>query len=139
MRRIIFLFMLGFAMTFYGQSKLTYGYDAAGNRIKREIVLTRAQDLGEDTEPQVYSEMLQKYSISISPNPIKELVTITISGLDKNSKGQIAMYNIGGQLIEKRDIVTTENTFDLSSQPNGIFLIQIRIDEQVTSWKIVKQ
>lgn len=56
-----------------GQSKIVYAYDAAGNRIRREIVMqtqkAKARQRVSDTERQSFSDMLNEHDIKIYPNP----------------------------------------------------------------------
>ena len=61
-----------------------------------------------------------------------------ITGLDK-AKGLISVYNIVGKLIEKTELSDNNQTFDLSAQPNGIYIMQIRIEDKISSWKIIKE
>ena len=63
---------------------------------------------------------------------------IKITGLDK-AKGLISIYNIVGKLIEKTELSDNNQTFDLSAQPNGIYIMQIRIEDKISSWKIIKE
>lgn len=73
MRKIFlyFCFMLLPAFVF-AQSKIGYAYDMAGNRIKREIVMSASQAMAkkQSFESQnFYSERLREHSVKIYPNP----------------------------------------------------------------------
>ena len=54
-------------------------------------------------------------------------------------KGFISIYNIVGKLIEKTELSGNNQIFDLSAQPNGIYIMQIRIEDKISSWKIIKE
>ena len=57
---------------------VSYAYDEAGNRVKREIVLqTRA---AEESTNESYSEMLNDRDIRIYPNPTEGQLTVEITG-----------------------------------------------------------
>ena len=85
-----------------------------------------------------YIEEMQSHEIKIYPNPTKGILNIKITGLDK-AKGFISIYNIVGKLIEKTELSGNNQIFDLSAQPNGIYIMQIRIEDKISSWKIIKE
>lgn len=94
--------------------------------------------LSEENEQVPYIEEMQSHEIKIYPNPTKGILNIKITGLDK-AKGLISVYNIVGKLIEKTELSDNNQTFDLSAQPNGIYIMQIRIEDKISSWKIIKE
>jgi len=140
MKRLLFIVLLFSAVTYvYAQNKIKYTYDSAGNRIKKEIVLSSTRSLlSEDDEQEPYIEEMQSHEIRIYPNPTKGILNIKITGVDKVN-GQISIYNIVGKLIEKAELSDNYQTFDLSAQPNGIYIMQIKIEDKVSSWKIIKE
>lgn len=123
----------------YAQQRIKYTYDESGNRIKKEIVLSSTRSLlSEDDEQEAYTEEIQSHQITIYPNPTKGLLNVKIAGLDKIN-GQISIYNMGGRLINQSDLSSSNQTFDLSDQPNGIYIMQIKLEDKVSSWKIIKE
>lgn len=140
MKRLLFIIlMLGCMVSAYTQNKIKYTYDESGNRIKKEIVLSSTRSLlSEDDEQEAYTEEIQSHQITIYPNPTKGLLNVKIAGLDKIN-GQISIYNMGGKLINQSDLSSSNQTFDLSDQPNGIYIMQIKLEDKVSSWKIIKE
>lgn len=140
MKRLLFIIlMLGCVALAYTQNKIKYTYDESGNRIKKEIVLSSTRSLlSEDDEQEAYTEEIQSHQIIIYPNPTKGLLNVKIAGLDKIN-GQISIYNMGGRLINQSDLSSSNQTFDLSDQPNGIYIMQIKLEDKVSSWKIIKE
>ncbi|WP_044269397.1 T9SS type A sorting domain-containing protein [Bacteroides timonensis] len=123
----------------HAQNKIKYTYDNAGNRIKKEIVLSSTRSiLSEEDEQAPYIEEMLNHEIKIYPNPTKGILNIKIAGQNKVN-GQISIYNIVGKLIEKTELSDSNQTFDLSAQPNGIYIMQIKIEDKVSSWKIIKE
>ena len=140
MKRLLFIIlMLGCVALAYTQNKIKYTYDESGNRIKKEIVLSSTRSLlSEDDEQEAYTEEIQSHQITIYPNPTKGLLNVKIAGLDKIN-GQISIYNMGGRLINQSDLSSSNQTFGLSDQPNGIYIMQIKLEDKVSSWKIIKE
>ena len=79
------------------QTIVNYTYDAAGNRIKREIVLSRSM---ENTEKPL-TETLSRKSISIYPNPTAGLLKISISGWETTDKCKFTIFSLKGALNQE--------------------------------------
>lgn len=82
-------------------------------------------------------------NISIFPNPTSDLVKVSLN-LIKASKVNYKLYDLNGKLINQLDdaklkygIINQE--VDLSQVSKGIYLLNISIDNKVTSVKIVKE
>lgn len=140
MKRLLFITLLLCAGSYIGaQNKIRYTYDNAGNRTKKEIVLTSTRStLSEEDEQKPYVEEMQNHEIKIYPNPTKGVLNIKILGPNE-IHGQISIYNIVGKLIEKVEMTSNEQSFDLSTNPKGIYIMQIMINDKVSSWKIIKE
>ena len=96
MRLIIsILFLLPLIVS--SQTIVNYTYDAAGNRIKREIVLSRSM---ENTEKPL-TETLSRKSISIYPNPTAGLLKISISGWETTDKCKFTIFSLKGALNQE--------------------------------------
>ena len=83
--------MLCISVDLYAQQSTSYHYDAAGNRIKREIIISKKQAVAAPkTKAPSYSDMLSDYQIRIAPNP---------------TKGPHPVLNLGGQVRENITIL----------------------------------
>jgi hypothetical protein len=78
----ICLTLLFFPLLSMAQSKIVYAYDAAGNCIRRKIIMqtpkakTRSQSF--DTEGHIFSDMLNEHDIKIYPNPTYGFLKVCI-------------------------------------------------------------
>lgn len=138
---LCFSFMLFPAFTF-AQSKIGYAYDMAGNRIKREIVISasRAMAKKQSFESQdFYSERLREHSVKIYPNPTQGNLRVSISGIGNSDKCHLGVYSIQGTQILAFDVNSDNANVDISNQPNGVYLLQITINGKSTTWKIIKK
>lgn len=123
----------------YGQNKIRYSYDNAGNRTKREIVLTRNEVMEDAGSVEPFSDMISEHEIQIYPNPTEGDLNISISNVSYDNQISIALYDMNGKLIRKENTATERVNINISDAPNGIYIMQIMIDEKVTTWKIIKK
>jgi hypothetical protein len=125
----------------YSQDKVTFGYDAAGNRISRVIDLNSlrsAQDTVPETE-EMYSELLSDIEIKIYPNPTDGLLKVEIYNMPDQQTAEIRLYNLSGNLITNLTAKDGTAEIDLSRQPTGIYLMRITAGEYQTEWRIIKK
>ena len=134
MRLIIsILFLLPLIVS--SQTIVNYTYDAAGNRIKREIVLSRSM---ENTEKPL-TETLSSKSISIYPNPTAGLLKISISGWETTDKCKFTIFSLKGALIQEIQVSSSVTEIDLSDESDGMYLLNIELNESKSAWKIIKK
>ena len=121
---------------------VSYTYDAAGNRIKREIVMSRQQSptrSAKTEEQESFSEMLAQKQIKIHPNPTSGLLKVEVLGLEPDDVCQLRLFTASGQQIINREATSSTTSLDISSRPNGVYLLRISIGKDETTWKIIKK
>lgn len=135
------LLLLLFPLLCHAQGSVGYSYDAAGNRISRTIILSRnmAKKQARTMKDKEYTDILSQRNISISPNPTKGMVKITITGLRVSDDCAMSVYTLKGQTLKTLSVSSEVTTIDLSGQPDGIYLLDITINGEKTSWKIIKK
>ena len=123
------------------QDKITFRYDAAGNRISRTIVIsprtTPVPD--EEEEPVVYTELFADIQLKIYPNPTDGLVKVEISNLPESQKAEIWLYAMTGKLITNIKNVSDIANINISNQPAGMYVMKIVAGKFQTEWKIIKK
>ena len=140
----------GFTIAVSKITGISYAYDAAGNRTKREITLdgTRSSVSEEDEEEIIFSETIdysvseeqQKAEVRIYPNPTQGRFAVEINNMPDDTQGQIYVLNDQGRLLERKDIRKERKIdFDLSREVAGIYILNIQIGETVSTWKIIKR
>ena len=96
----------------------------------------RAEDL---TTTNTYTVMLTLYtgiedlyeqSVHIYPNP-----TIGLVYINGAEDATVSIYNISGKLVKSHDLLNS-NSVDLSTFPNGIYLIKIQKDGMLLTKKV---
>ena len=123
------------------QDKVTYRYDAAGNRISRTIVLAprSAPAPAEDEQAAVYTEMLADIKLKIYPNPTDGLVKVEIQNLPEGRTADIWLYAMTGKLINTYKNVSSTVSINISNQPAGVYVMKITAGDYRTEWKIIKK
>jgi len=140
----------------------TYVNDLNGNRIKETVIYLRTtiqsltipldtvlkkDTLTRDTTvlpkygwqyPSVDSASGMK--ISIYPNPTHGILLVEIGGVDQLSNGNniIRAWDIQGKEVITIKPLNYYNTVDLSTQPNGVYVIGILVNGDNKTYKVIK-
>jgi len=148
------------------QTKWSYEYDNAGNRLSRTIDMTSPpptsppppqdsietiiEDLEnpiaaiQDTEnggeksQEIYTDTLSETLITIYPNPTMGLLTVKFSDLSQHAVSSLTLFDMHGRVITQQQSLSEENKLDISAQPTGTYIMQIAVGSEITSWKIIK-
>ncbi len=81
-------------------------------------------------------EQLQTPQLSIYPNPTTGPITIKNEELRMMN---VAVYDIYGKEVLKQEVGSQKYEVDLSTQPNGIYIVKVITDKQAITKKIIKQ
>lgn len=127
---------------------VTFGYDACGNRISREIVLppmTQPQT-APDAKPangrqvlEVSETEINNVRVVIAPNPNGGQFTVKISGMQPETDAVLYLHTNNGQLIVKKEELQAENKMDIRNRQNGTYILTLIINGRKESWKVIKQ
>ena len=85
------------------------------------------------------SDLIAEKAISIYPNPTQGILSVEIKGYTDEVQAEFRLTDFSGRTILSRKATTGFQTFDLSRQATGIYLLQIRINGESTVWKIIKK
>jgi hypothetical protein len=103
-----------------------YYYDSAGNRISRTPLMASSY------EP--IDTLIHFFKVDVGDKQ----VTIKSSGnnfevdmntWDDSDHGNISVFTTGGQKVKGEKIESVSTDVDLNSQPNGIYLISVAVNE----------
>jgi hypothetical protein len=146
----------GFTIAIAKVAGIEYSYDSSGNRTGRTIVLEKEVSVlfrsGTSEEPEeeiVFSEKLPYSSeienwevdIRIYPNPTEGRFMVKIDNAPAEEiAGEIYLLDMKGRLLEKRNIGSERNfDFDLSQEVAGVYILNIHLGKEVSTWKIIKK
>lgn len=135
-RILLFSFLLTCALLLKAQSKISFTYDASGNRTERVIVLTKSAV----ATPEVITDKSDElHEIKIYPNPTKGQIKLEISNSEKIKSCTITINTMSnGKLVMRKKATLPITDIDISTQQSGIYIMVIEIDGNYTSWKIIK-
>lgn len=137
MKRVnVFLFFVLFSLSLSAQKKVMYAYDAAGNRIKKEILFEQSQS---KSQVVACSDMLDEKEIKIYPNPTEGELRVEIFNELKKTEGIVTVHGNNGAMIYTTPIINGSASLDISSCPNGLYILHVKIGDCVSSWKIIER
>ena len=139
----LMLIMSSLSCTAYSQERVTYGYDAAGNRVRCEIFMlaprAKARLQSFSAEGVTYSDELDNHSVRIHQNEDEGILKVTVLGLDNSDKCSLGLYTTSGVMVAQTAIGSESVNVDISGQPAGIYMLRIALNDSSVTWKIVKK
>ncbi len=120
--------------------RILYNYDASGNRVlsTREITF-RSDSLAQDSDRLPRHHELSLNRITVYPNPTEGRLGVEITGPESLTGASITVYSSSGSVIYNDQEIEEMNEIDLTSYPNGIYILIISMpNDEVSSWKIIK-
>ena len=118
---------------------IRYDYDGAGNRLTRYIVMSPNRVAKSASIDEFLSDSLSERNIRIYPNPTQGLLRIRIDQLSEEDICSIRLFSLSGQQILVMPLQTTDTELNTSDQSNGIYILQILLNGEASSWKIIKE
>lgn len=111
---------------------IVFTYDNNGNRTSRSLQFQRV------TLPDSLNSIAQPLSYDLFPNPTPGVFSIDLKEQGKKTITHAILLNLNGVVIEEKDIEDNSTTFDLSNQPDGIYLLKIQSTDGHQTWKVIK-
>jgi len=134
-----FLLILSTGMA---QSKVSYAYDLAGNRISRKVVdmNSNPSHVKKDSDPtQVVTDQLGERKITVYPNPTRGALAIEITGGDAKDAIHLILFSAQGTQLQNTQATATVTPVNMSSYPGGWYILRVQAGAKSTEFKIVKQ
>lgn len=75
--------------------------------------------------------------VSLFPNPSTGLTTLSVDNASQYTDLRVNVYNAVGQLIYETPLTVDQISLDLSSYSKGIYFIEVRSNEAVTTKRLV--
>lgn len=130
---------MGFCVLSYRgfSQSVRFAYDEAGNRVKREIVISKQKAKTSTTDSnKIYYDMLDNVEVKVYPNPTKGNLKVGVSRADLTFTVQV--YSSAGQIV---GTYTSRNGYvdvNITNQPNGLYVLAVSMNGNKTTWKIIK-
>ena len=116
---------------------IAFNYDAIGNRILRDKA-TNAVMQSRSYEPVSTITKLPDITVSVYPNPVSDIMNVTISNYDILSDAELLIYNSYGVLLNKSRIYDSATQLNIAHMPTGLYFIKVRISDKVDTFNIIK-
>jgi hypothetical protein len=124
--------------------KAEYSYDNKGNRVLTNVVYLSKTIDPKTLEEKVdfESELESIITIRVYPNPTKGILLIEITSKSieqiQSPPSGIVLFDVSGKKLWETNSLKSMNTIDLSTFPNGIYMVQLRLAEKVKTYKVIK-
>lgn len=122
---------------------VNFNYDTDGNRTSRFISLgndREDRDMEADsTDIQHFTDLIDESEINIYPNPTSNSVFVNTTNPVEGNRLTATMLSPSGILLETKEIGTSPVEFDLSNMASGIYILELRSDTDLKTWKIIKR
>jgi hypothetical protein len=127
----------------YSQT-IYYHYDNAGNRTGRTIYLEDnkgSTSLKKKDVKEVFTDnTFKSQSIKIYPNPTRGLLSIEVPEDPENiAEIQIILTDTNGKVILNKTKAPLITEVNLSTKPNGLYILIMKKGVVTSKWKIIKQ
>ncbi len=137
-RSIIFSLLLLMTGTIAQADSISYSYDANGNRVTLLNNGMNRSNPTDETERKPGSESLGQHRITIYPNPTDGRISVEITGSGSLEESAITVYGIMGNMVYNDSEIDVENEIDLTTCPDGMYILVIKIGSDIGIWKIIK-
>jgi hypothetical protein len=139
---ILFSLLISTSVILKSQTTYEYVYDNAGNRVLRHIIVippAKSMQANKDSAALQENVALGEMQINVMPNPTVGRLQINITNLPENAEGGIIVWDLQSKELLRQEGIYANNPIDLSKQPKGIYLMQIRVGNKKSEWKVVKE
>lgn len=152
MRFLIYIIFLSFfGQNTYAQTveKIGFEYDAAGNRIRRFLIVEQCSycppngNPGRDSGPIVDSIVVgpnqQSLSIKVYPNPTDKDITVLVNGYEiLTEKPLLTMSDATGKTVLTRQLNSNNSLIDLSELTRGTYYLYVNTEYNKMTYKVIK-
>lgn len=148
LQKVFYLLLLWISLSqslFAQSSDISFGYDEMGNRVRRNVVTLKSahvdknSDTITDSKVNRFEEDLGNKKIIVHPNPTKGQLLVEIQGYEKETESSLYLYNLSGKLLKTVSPANANVPLDMSQFPAGIYILKIKLGEEVSEWKIIKE
>ncbi len=115
-----------------------YSYDAAGNRVRREIVVSSSPSLSPKKQTTYTDNLSEDYKVKLHYTGNSQ-IRVEVIALGNIPEGTLEVYSASGIKVLATTIEQGNALVDLGSHRNGVYVLNINIDGEQTSWKITKK
>ncbi|MEM6766870.1 MAG: Ig-like domain-containing protein [Bacteroidota bacterium] len=83
-------------------------------------------------------ELTEAPEVRIFPNPLEEVLFINIEGLPSQTKPQIEVMNVNGQVFINQRLAFSSNRLDISQLTAGVYIVSVKAGDSHIYQRLVK-
>lgn len=137
MKKVVFLtLLLSFALTANGQQRLSYAYDAAGNRIGRTIVL--GAHLSTEDVSGTYLDYIGGRQLAINAYGGEPRISIAVEGYDMSLSGEYSIIDKDAKLLAEGKLSNENTLVEMKDLPSGSYVLDILINDHHSNWELIR-
>ena len=114
---------------------IVYSYDAAGNRVKKEVKKT-TRSISDDFIDESDENVVAK-NLTVTEKGGK--ITILVKELDQDNPYEVSLYGSNGIQYYSNTIDVNSTTISLLDYPTGTYILAIRYKEETTTYKFTRK
>ena len=136
MKHILIIIFLTFSISCstYAQHTIFYGYDAAGNRIYRELRSQPRKGMRKHVDGDTLN--INGSNIRIRLDASRQQILISVDGKKTDSNIVASLFTMDGKLISMTKADEERITIPILSSYGKAFILMVRVDGISESWKI---
>lgn len=148
MKRLLIIVLICTGLSQFPNSfcqTVTYSYDDVGNMVVRGVIsLKSAQadkgSLNAEEDDEFIDKTFADKVVKIYPNPTSGFLEIEIPyNQDELPIIKITVTDLSGRVIIDKMTEQGRTSIDLSSSPNGMYLLNLKKGTVISVWKVIKQ
>lgn len=122
-----------------GQNKIQYGYDASGNRIIRQLVVSdpNTERTTEALTDEKAKETAKELGLNVFPNPAQDKVQLVISNLG-DQKATIFLIDAQGKNLLDKQTSAPQSEVDITPYKTGVYFIKVIVGKETLFYKVMK-
>jgi hypothetical protein len=100
---------------------------------------TNGNSDGQQASVTQYSDNLNGHMINVYPNPTKGWLNVQIMEYSPSASSVIYIFDLSNKLLMQKECTSEYTKIDLSAFPANQYLMNVTINNNTSSWKIIKQ
>lgn len=126
---------LSISCSTYAQNAIYYGYDAAGNRIYRELRSKPGKRMRKQMDGDTLN--INGSNIRIRLDASRQQILISVDGKKTDCNIVASLFTMDGKLIYKTKVETESISIPILSSYGRMFILMVRVGGISESWEIV--
>lgn len=125
----------------HGQQRLSYSYDAAGNRTNRTVIVGAQAVSGQENQETafpVYIDSLDGKELAIRPDKGNASFVVSVKGIPSSSGGRISLMDSAGKILTEQPMSSETTIIKLDELSIGTYTMRILLNRRSSIWKLVK-